>query len=121
MDNAAGLVSTIAILAGCLVYLSKAAMEVYKRKKTGKLEGCVEVCAQKVGELHQWHCPITDPVTNQPRFPWYENNAELLKELIENRESMNSLEAALVRTQDTMERLISAMENLSRVRELTNK
>jgi len=111
------LLVTIGVMASCIVFLSKQAVEAYRKSKmrNGKAglysDSCAALeCNRLVKDLHNWHCPIKDNETGQPKFPWYENNAELLRELCLNREAMEELRDCMRKIRSSIDKLTAALE-----------
>jgi hypothetical protein len=107
-ENVQGLIQTIVILVACVVYLTKQIAEAYKKKKNGHshLGSCRAGDVENmIFELHQWHRPVTDQETGQPRFMWYENNLEFQKQLERNRSAMEALSACMRKTRESIDKL----------------
>ena len=108
-EDYTGLVQTIAILAGVIVYLSREAHRAYRARQNGGKEGRVptidpcEECRAQNQDLHNWHSPATDPETGQPIFRWYENNRELAREIAGLREMMGEMMKAMKKYTDALE------------------
>lgn len=112
MEEVQGLVQTIVILAACVVYLAKQGFDTYRRKssgmddqhKTGDANLChkCEKCAGQVDDLHAWHKPHPDRETQQPRFPWYDNSREMMKELRKLRECVQAMNESITKLSDTI-------------------
>ncbi len=107
MGETSALLQTVVILSACVVYLAKQALESYKcrdRKKNGNPDDSKAV---KLSELHDWHKPVVDPETGQPRFMWYAETKELREQLERNRESMDELRSAISRMSDSLAGLVA--------------
>ena len=93
-----GIVQTVAILAAALVYLSKQLADTYKglQRRNGKGQPGTD---QMVKDLHEWHRPVTDPLTGQPKFMWYEESGVRL-EMALLRETIHKLTTTLQKTDD---------------------
>ncbi len=89
MKDLPGLLQTFTIMAACIVFLSKQAVDAY-RSRNGKAAPQDESFLL-VKDLHRWHKPVVDPETGQPRFMWYGDSKELKDELKANRETMQEL------------------------------
>lgn len=111
MSETSALIQTVAILAACVVFLAKEGYRVYDRKKNGTggdLSGSKMI---KLSELHDWHKPVTDPETGQPRFMWYADSKDLREQLEKNRESMDELRSAIGRMNDSLMSLVAEIRN----------
>lgn len=81
------IVQTIAVLAAVIVYLSKQLVDALKTKKNSGAKSE----SDQVNDLHKWHAPVSNKETGQPIFHWYAQNAELIKELREQKEVMKEM------------------------------
>lgn len=104
------LVQTIAVLSACLVYVTKAGIDSYKKKKNGVADVEELAVRKQIMDLHDWHKPIPDVETGQPRFMWYHDTVALQVELKANRDTMEQLRACLTKTQECLEALTKALE-----------
>lgn len=95
------LIQTVAILAACVVFLAKEAHKAYAHKKNGG-NGNKILC-----ELHDWHKPVIDPVTGQPRFMWYADSKDLREQLERNRASMDDLGTSIGRMNESLSGLVT--------------
>jgi hypothetical protein len=66
------------VIAVVVWVMSKKTPSPAKRKDGASLDALVQ-------ELHQWHKPVADPETGQPRFRWYEDSIQLAKAVRELR------------------------------------
>jgi hypothetical protein len=72
-------VPAMIVIAVVVWVMSKKTPSPAKRKDGGpSLDALVQ-------ELHQWHKPVADPETGQPRFRWYEDSIQLAKAVRELR------------------------------------
>ena len=115
------LVQTIAILAGCIVFVASKSFDLYQRRRTNGV-GLMSLESSNYGsirtwikELHDWHKPVKDPVTGQPKFPWYADAAELRDELQKSRAATEEATSAMA---DMSAKLA---EFVDEVRELRNR
>lgn len=103
------LLQTVVVLAACVVFLAKQSIDVYKnygvRRKNGGAGRPGE--STMIADLYKWHKPVIDPGTGQPRFMWYLDSKELQKELQRNRETMEELRGAILKMNQSIERLAS--------------
>ena len=90
MDTTSSLVQTVAVLSACIVFLAKQTVDAYRNHVASKNSFVGDVVASQrpdsngyklLKELHNWHKPSPDPQTGQPRFLWYDDKSEVLKEL----------------------------------------
>ena len=111
MSDTHALVQTVAVLAVCIAFMAKQSWQLYSRrhnneKRNGPIgsgSGEVKITRNErsmLSDLHQWHKPIMDPDTGQPRFMWYEGTKELRTELELSRKTMGEL-------RDTISTLVS--------------
>jgi hypothetical protein len=85
---------TIAILSAALVFLSKSAVDAYK-KMAARKNGMDSDSMMR--DLHRWHKPVVDPKSGQPRFLWYEDSLELRDSVEKLREEMERFRKMLER------------------------
>ena len=96
MEGLQEVLYTVCVMAACIVFLSKQAVDAYKKKKAGPASSEVfDQFFEKINELHRWHKPIYNPATGQPKFMWYENSAELQQEMKDLRACIKSLQKSL--------------------------
>jgi hypothetical protein len=105
-----GLLQTVAILAACIVFLAKQAVDAYSKRKNGMGAHTTSTEKSMLSDLHRWHKPVADPATGQPRFMWYENSLMLQEELKRNRESMDELKSALERMSENISALVEQIK-----------
>ncbi len=55
-----------------------------------------------LSDLHDWHKPVVDPETGQPRFMWYGDSKEL-------RESMDELRTSIGRMNESLNGVVDEM------------
>lgn len=92
------LLMTVGILAAALVYITKTALDYVIKRKNGKAQESSPVQNQLeplVKDLHDWHAPIVDSETGQPKFLWYVNVQDLRADIAAIAERLEEIEKLL--------------------------
>ncbi len=113
MSDTHALVQTVAVLAVCIAFMAKQSWNLYRSRHNGKrVNGSGEFNISRnersmLADLHQWHKPIMDADTGQPRFMWYEGTKELRAELELSRKTMGELRETIGRMNDSLSTLVA--------------
>jgi len=91
MKDIPDLLQTFTIMAACIVFLSKQAVDAYRSRNGKAAPQFSDESSRLVKDLHKWHKPVMDPETGQPRFMWYADSKELKQELKASRITMAEL------------------------------